>query len=212
MAAQAFSFEQLEEPPVAPRPARPRTVDEAVGEAEALLAAAEAEAERVREQARHEGYEAGRAEALGELRDRTGHAVSALADAAAGAQVARHAAADRVEAHAVDLALRLAEKIVAGAVAADPRRIVDVVRGALRLLTDREGLVVLVNPADIDVVRDAIGDLAAQMGGFETFDLQSDRRVQRGGAIVRTSVGEVDATLETKLERAREVLEHELAS
>jgi flagellar biosynthesis/type III secretory pathway protein FliH len=29
---------------------------------------------------------------------------------------------------------------------------------------------------------------------------------------VRTSEGEVDATLETKLARAREVLEHELAN
>ena len=211
MAAQAFSFEQLEEPPVAPRAARARTVEEAVGEAEALLAAAEAEAARVREQARGEGYEAGRAEALDELRAHTAHAASALGEAVTGAQLARHAAADRVEAHAVDLALRLAEKIVAGAVAAQPQRIVDVVRGALRLLTDREGLVVLVNPADIDAVRDAMGDLAAQMGGFTTFDLQSDRRVHRGGAIVRTSVGEIDATLETKLERAREVLEHELA-
>ena len=212
MAAQAFSFDQLEgQPPPAPR-AAPRSVPEAVGEAEALLAAAEAEAARLREQARIEGYEAGRAEAMADLQDRAGHAASALADAVTGAQLARHAAADRVEAHAVDLALRLAEKIVAGTLAAQPERIVDVVRGALRLLTDREGLLVLVNPDDIDAVRDAMGDLARQMGGFETFDLQSDRRVRRGGAIVRTAVGEIDATLDTKLERAREVLEHELAS
>lgn len=207
MTARAYSFEQLDEPL---RPARPRSVAEAVGEAEALLAAAEAEAERVREQARAEGYAAGRAEALEELRERSAVVAQVLAEAVEAARMARHTAADRAEAHAVDLALRLAEKIVAGAVAAQPGRIVDVVRGALRLLTDREGLLVLVNPADIDAVRDAMGDLAGQMGGFERFELQSDRRVHRGGAIVRTAVGEIDATLETKLERAREVLEHEL--
>ena len=33
----------------------------------------------------------------------------------------------------------------------------------------------------------------------------------RGGAIVRTAEGEVDATVQGKLERAREVLEDELA-
>ena len=42
--------------------------------------------------------------------------------------------------------------------------------------------------------------------------MQAERRVTRGGAIVRTAEGEVDATLETKLARAREVLEDELAA
>jgi flagellar biosynthesis/type III secretory pathway protein FliH len=35
--------------------------------------------------------------------------------------------------------------------------------------------------------------------------------VSRGGAVVRTGQGEVDATLETKLERARDVIVTELA-
>jgi flagellar biosynthesis/type III secretory pathway protein FliH len=34
--------------------------------------------------------------------------------------------------------------------------------------------------------------------------------VIRGGALVRSAAGEVDATIETKLERAREVFESEL--
>jgi flagellar assembly protein FliH len=45
---------------------------------------------------------------------------------------------------------------------------------------------------------------------MEHCDVQAERRVHRGGAIVRTVEGEVDATLETKLARAREVLEDEL--
>jgi flagellar assembly protein FliH len=40
--------------------------------------------------------------------------------------------------------------------------------------------------------------------------VQAERRVARGGAIVRTVEGEVDATLQTKLTRAREALEAEL--
>ena len=51
-----------------------------------------------------------------------------------------------------------------------------------------------------------------ELGGIEHCEVQAERRVRPGGAIVRTSEGEVDATLETKLARAREVLEHELAN
>lgn len=211
MGAHAFSFEQLDVPPAPPpRPARAMSREEAVGEAEALLAAAEAEAARIREDARRSGFEAGRQEALAEMRGELGPGARALAEAVDGLILARAEVSDRVEAHAVDLALMLAEKIVAGAVKVQPERVVDVVRGALRLLTDRERLTIVVNPADLDVVRRSIDEVSNQMGGFGSLDLQSDRRLGRGDALVRTPVGEIDATLETKLERAREVLEREL--
>jgi flagellar assembly protein FliH len=92
-----------------------------------------------------------------------------------------------------------------------PERVVDVVRGALRRLGERSRVTVLVHPADLDAVREATGGLVATLGGIETCDVQAERRVTRGGAVVRTEEGEVDATLETKLLRAREVVEAELA-
>src|SRR3954447_7062193 len=210
MAADPFAFEQLDESgDVHQR--RSMTRGDAISEAEALLVAAGREAARVREQARTEGYEAGRELALAEVHNQLSPAVHALSEALEGIRHARHAAADHVEAHAVDLALMLAEKIVGGTVAAQPERVIDVVRGALRLLTDREGVVVVVNPEDFEIVQMAHDELIGSAGGFSALDVQSDRRVARGGAIVRTAVGEIDGTLATKLERAREVLERDVA-
>ncbi len=106
----------------------------------------------------------------------------------------------------MELALALAAKILAGELEAQPERVIDVVRGALRRIGDRRQVVVLVDPGDLDVVSAAIDDLRAQVGGIETCDVQADRRVGRGGAIVRTVEGEVDATFTTQLERARELM------
>ena len=210
MAADPFAFEQLDErAPV--QPPRVMTRAQAVNEAEAIIVAAEHEAARMRQQAQMEGYEAGRQQALDEVHQHLAPAVQALSEALAGIRHAQQAAAEHVEAHAVDLALMLAEKIVGGVVTAQPERVIDVVRGALRLLTDREGVVVVVNPEDYEIVQMAHDDLCGSAGGFSALDVQSDRRVARGGAIVRTAVGEIDATLETKLERAREVLERDVA-
>jgi flagellar assembly protein FliH len=173
-----------------------------------VLAAAQADAAAIREQAFAEGYAAG----LEEARDRTAPAADALATAARELAALRHEAAHAAEAAAVDLALQIAEHALGAALAVQPERVLDVVRGALRRLVERERLVVLVNPEDLDMVRAGIGTLAGEMGGIGHVDVQAERRVLRGGAVVRTAEGDVDADLATKLQRAREVLERELAA
>jgi flagellar biosynthesis/type III secretory pathway protein FliH len=173
-----------------------------------VLAAAQAQAAGIREQAFAEGYAAG----LEEARDRTAPAADALATAAREVAALRHEAAEAAEAAAVDLALQIAEHALGAALAVQPERVLDVVRGALRRLVERERLVVLVNPEDLDMVRAGIGTLAGELGGIGHVDVQAERRVLRGGAVVRTAEGDVDADLATKLQRAREVLERELAA
>ena len=112
----------------------------------------------------------------------------------------------------MELGLQIAEKALAAALEVQPERVVDVVRGALRCVIDRERVTVLVNPADLDLVRGAVDELVLTLGGIEHIEVQEERRVGRGGAVVRSSAGEIDGRLETKLERAREVLEAELSS
>jgi flagellar assembly protein FliH len=171
-----------------------------------VLAAAHAQAAELRERAYAEGYAAG----LEEARDHTALAAEALAAAAREVASLREGAAEAAEAAAVKLALQIAEQALGAALAVEPERVLDVVRGALRRLLERERLLVLVNPEDLDVVRAGMDALVAELGGIEHVEVQAERRVLRGGAIVRTAEGDVDANLSTKLQRAREVLEHEL--
>jgi flagellar assembly protein FliH len=194
-AAVSYDFEQLEptEPP--PRDAAAR-----------VLAQAHAEAERIRELAREEGYERGRVAGLEQGASEIDAASRALGDAVRGVEALRVEVAESVEMDAIELALMLAGKILAGAFQARPELVVEIVQGALRRLSDRRRVTVLVNPRDLDAVRAAIGELTAQGSGVELCDLQSDERVGVGSAIVRTAEGEVDASVHTQLERAREVI------
>jgi flagellar assembly protein FliH len=207
MTSAEFSFEALDAPAVnAPvAPARAGVGPDAVM---AALARAEAEAEVVRAAAREEGLREGREEALVALTP----ALEALTQAAEAVQASQFARADRLEAHAVDLALFLAEKVLAGALAVEPQRVVESVRGALRGIVERERVTVLVHPDDLEMVRGALDDIRASLGGIEHCEVQAERRVSRGGAVVRTPDGDVDARVETKLQRAREVVEAALSS
>jgi flagellar assembly protein FliH len=177
-----------------------------------ILARATAEADQIRDQARVEGYAEGHARGLNDATAETASAAHALRDAVQGLESQRQETADAVERDAIELALALSTKILSGALEVQPERVVDVVRGALRRITDRRRITVLVDPGDLDVVTSAIGELQTQAGGIDVCEVQSDRRVGRGGAVVRTAEGEVDVSVETQLQRAREVVLAELES
>jgi flagellar assembly protein FliH len=166
----------------------------------------EIDLDALRAEAWNEGHAAGVATAGAEIAP----AVAALQAAAAAVGEARDVAAAQAERAAVDLALRIAEQVVRGAVDASPERVLEAISGALRTLMDRDRVTVLVHPEDLELVRERVGDVVDQLGGIEHCDVQSDRRVARGGAIVRTTHGEVDATIQAKLDRTRELLLEEL--
>jgi flagellar assembly protein FliH len=197
-----FSFGTLE-PPVD----LTVTVAQREREARDLVARAREEADRIRAEAQAEGRELGRQEAFAAAAP----AAEALAEAARQVAATTAELAERTELAAVELALGIAEQALGAALAVDPERVVDVVRGALRRLVERERVLLLVHPDDLDIVRARVDELVGSLGGIEHCEVQAERRVPRGGAIVRTGEGEVDATLATKLARARETLEHELA-
>jgi flagellar assembly protein FliH len=202
MTSAEFSFEALEAP--AELPGNAHADADAVM---AALAAAEADADALRAAAREEGLREGREEALATLTP----ALEALAQATEAVQASQHERAERLEAHAVDLALLVSEKVIGGALTVEPERVVEAVRGALRGIVERERITVLVHPEDLELVRDAMDGLRTTLGGIEHTEVQAERRVSRGGAIVRTPDGDVDARVETKLQRAREVVEAALS-
>jgi flagellar assembly protein FliH len=191
-----FDFQTLE--PLAP----PRTP---VSDAETVLdvlAEARAEAEQIRQAARNEGYVSGRADAVASLEP----ALAALTQAIGDVRAQQAEMATELERRAVELGLALSKKIVGVTLGLDPSKVVGAVEMALRGIVERDRITVLVNPDDLEIGREAMEGLRASLGGIDHCDVQAERRVGRGGAIVRTPVGDIDARVETKLERAGEVI------
>jgi flagellar assembly protein FliH len=193
-AAVSYAYEHLEPSQAPPRDAAAR-----------LLAQAMADAERIRESARAEGYEQGRAAGHEQGVAEIARAAGALGEAVQAVQALRVETVQTVEMDAIKLAIALSNKILMGALQARPELVVEVVQGALRRISDRRTITVLVNPADLEVVRSAVGQLTGQGSGVEVCDVQADERVELGSAIVRTGQGEVDAGVYAQLERASEV-------
>jgi flagellar assembly protein FliH len=203
--ATAFDFGQLE-----------ASRREAVGPSSAaaraalLIEQAQANAVQIEAEAAARGREQGYAEGVSLALAEAEPARAALEQAVRALEAVRDEFAEQGERRAVELAVAIAEKILGAAFEVDQARICDVVAGALRRAVARDHVVLEVNPDDLEVVRGAADDVAAKLGGVHRIEVVAERRVGRGGCIVRTGSGEVDARIETQLERAAEVLRESL--
>jgi flagellar assembly protein FliH len=200
MNVNAYAFPALE---LAPERLTPATATEAAAR---IVARAEAEAEAITAAAVARGHEEGFAAGLAEARDHIVPALDTLVSVTKAVEGAQQELASALEARAVDLAVAIAEKIVGTTLSMRPELIVDIVKGALRRVVERERLTIYVNPADLPTLQAALAEIASSFGGVERLDLAAERRVPMGGCLVRTVDGELDARVLEQLERAGEIL------
>ena len=196
----SYAFRQLDAPP-------PGTSN---GIAD-VLSAVRAEAEQIRAQAWAAGEAEGRAAGMAAARTDAAPAIAAMTAALEAIEQLKAQMLAELEQDAVEMAMRLAEQILAGVVSVEPERVIDVGRNALRHLTERRRVTLVVNPDDLELVSECVDQLQSELGGIEHLGVQSDRRIGRGGAIARTDSGEIDSGLDAQLSRAREIVAAALA-
>ena len=191
-------------PGVAHAPPAPSTEPaDAELEARRLLEGARAEAERIEEAARQHAAAAereARERGLREAREHFDEAVAdalrpwrdQLADSLAEVAALRAHTAARVEQELVRLALEIARKVVHREVHLDPEIALTLVRVALSRVNSRALARVRLNPADCAFVESRL----AQLGSAGTIELVEDHTVGRGGCVVETETGDIDARIE----------------
>ena len=113
---------------------------------------------------------------------------------------------DRVEPEVVRLASAIAEKIIGEEMELRPERIVDLVRAAMKRLRDRESLRIRLSPQDLDLVKQARDDLIGSVDGVRKLELIEDRRVDRGGCVIESENGALDASIKTQMSEIERIL------
>lgn len=162
---------------------------------------------RLREQA---AYERGRAEGEKALGDQLVQQRGELSGLQNGILDSLRAAVGQVtrecEGAMIALALEIAGKIVAD-MPVSSELVEAAVREALGQVEQKSSLTVLLNPMDYELLQRANAPvLLADVGG-EQLKFQTSSNVTRGGCLVQTNFGVVDARRETKLEALKQSLE-----
>lgn len=191
-------------------------IDRASQEAQALLrgaatqsskmiAQAQASVEQIESDARtlgHErGVEAGREAIDAEMSEM----LETMRRLIASARDERHTIIESAESELVALAMAIGERIVHQHIAIDPNVVVENVRSALMRLVSREIVTLRVHPADLETIREHRDALVAS-NDVEHLRLIEDQRVDRGGVVLETESGTIDAKVATQLREARKAL------
>jgi type III secretion system HrpE/YscL family protein len=165
-------------------------LQQARGESEKILAEAHHEADRLRQKAAAEGREKG---------------LQAVTELLVGARAAATKARDQAESELRALAVRIAEKIL-GRELKSGDAVNDVVAQALLHAGEPRDVVVRVNPADLEAVERGKPRLIERVRSARAVSFRPDETVGRGGCVVETELGVVDARLSTQLEAIERAL------
>jgi flagellar biosynthesis/type III secretory pathway protein FliH len=168
---------------------RPERRAAAIAPVVELLESAREEAERIKSRAALEGRERG-LQTVTELLVRAREEVARMRSEA--------------EQDLKTLAVRIAEKVLASELELRPSAIVEVVKQVLEHAGDAEQLTVRVSPGDLPLLERGKTKLTERTRGILTF--RADESIGRGGCIVESALGIVDARLSTQLEAIERAL------
>ena len=180
-------------------------VDDAQRRAQALLEDATIRAQALTEDARRQGHDEGYAGGAHEAQTTMAGMIETMRGIIEATRTERHVLLASAEPELVRLAMGIAERVLHQQIALDPGVVVEMARAAISRIVDREKITVRVNPADIEQMRQHRDELLA-LGDVKTMRVIEDQRVDRGGVILETDAGSIDAKISTQLMEVRKIL------
>lgn len=153
------------------------------------------QAEEMYRQARLDGYQAG----LKEGRQQAGSEAERLIALAASFSSEIAELDQRVAQQLLDVALEAARRMLGSALEVRPQLMLPVIQEAIRSLPVLgEKHCLRLHPEDAALLRECAGEPPAVVSGWAIIE---DAAIERGGCVVCTSHGEVDATLDARWRR-----------
>lgn len=116
----------------------------------------------------------------------------------------------RVEGEILDLVLATTRKVVQREVDNQEDMILRILKEAIAQSIDRDRIVVRINPADFDFVHGHKSDIVQAIDGIKHLVIERDEAISRGGAIVESDYGSIDARIERRFEEVEKALKRQV--
>jgi flagellar assembly protein FliH len=170
-----------------------------------IVAQARSEAEQIKTKSQAEGRQAALKAAelaiQGKLDEQLKQLMPALESAAQQLVQAKDQWQRHWESNLVQLATRIAERVIRREVANQPDIPLALVQEALDLATGSQKITLHLHPADRTALGDRVQQLAGRMVKLGPVHVVADETVGRGGCRVHTEFGVIDQQIESQLKR-----------
>ena len=165
--------------------------------------------QQLTEAAFQKGKDQGRAETIAAQQEKVDQGAAALKRAVEAIVRIRQQDVDRMETETVRLALAIAKKVI-GYEAENGPGIHHALKAAMKKVVDPRHLTVKLNPQDIDAVNGFKQELllADDFGAHLCFE--ADETIQRGGCMIETRLGDLDARIDQQIKIIEDLLQEQL--
>ncbi len=185
-------------------------IEEAEKKAEEIIRKARAEAKKLIEetklysqsafsQAERDGFVKGKEDGFEAGREEMSNVIKEAKNVLDQAFKERELLFRSIEPEVAKLAIRIAEKIIQTQVDTNEDIVINMIRGSLEKVKQRDEVIIKVNQADYDYAKERKDIFARMVEGLKNMDIVVDPGVEKGGCIIETNLGNVDARISTQI-------------
>ncbi len=179
-------------------------LENAQKQADALIEDARKQVDDLIAASRKEGYTAGREEGFLEGKDESERLIEHLRTIISKAIEKRNQIIDQSETQIIDLVLMISQKIVKVISENQKNVVINNVIQALRKLKSRGDVVIRVNLEDVKLTSDHVKDFMRMVENVRSITVMEDSSVDRGGCIIETDFGRIDARISSQFKEIEE--------
>lgn len=151
-------------------------------------------------------YGKGRIEGLQEAEQQFGSATEAMARALEELSRLREAILRNSSTDMLRLVLSISRQVIHREASIDPELIMKTIDKALQAAIDADRYTITINPDDLAIVEERKPLFMASVQNIDSIQFKTDPAVSRGGCLVESQLGQVDATIDGQLEEIENTL------
>jgi flagellar assembly protein FliH len=179
-------------------------LENAEKQATGLTQDAEKQVLDLQEASRKVGYDEGRETGFAEGKDEVDRLVDHLHSIISNAIEKRNQIIDQSETQIIDLVLLISQKIIKVISENQKNVVINNVIQALRKLKSRGDVVIRVNLEDVKLTSEHVKDFMRMVENVRSITVMEDSSVDRGGCIIETDFGRIDARISSQFKEIEE--------
>lgn len=189
---------------------RTRIVEEATRDADNMRREANEETDRIRREAYEEGFKAGHEEGYAGGKPEVERLIDQLHHIIDKTLEKRNEIIEQSETQLINLVLLIAKKVVKVISENQKNVVINNVIQALRKLKSRGEVLIKVNLDDVELTTEHVKDFMRMVDNVQSVTVVEDSTVDKGGCVIETDFGEIDARISSQLQEIEEKI-NELA-
>jgi flagellar assembly protein FliH len=179
---------------------------EAKKEAEKYLSEAKLKAERIEREAYEKGLEEGKSIAMEEGRKAVVPLIETVKKILTEVSGLKGNIYKTIESEMLELIFAVSESVIHREIAADKEMVLNTIKAAVAGIIGKEEIAIKVNPEDLEAARKIKTDIMSSINGLKNVAIDGDPSIGRGGCVVETNFGSIDARIEQQIEEIKQTL------